>query len=110
MNSPKLSNDARTGFYFVGLYLVIITVLVFLMLILKNGGGFLIFIGFITTFPFLPLILGLLLLITGNEELLLIPVNISSLYGMIIGGSMNAFVLFLLGYFGSKLFRKRNSS
>jgi hypothetical protein len=107
---PKSSKDTRIGFYFVALYLLIILIFVMMMFTFKDGGWMLIPLSFITEFPFLFLIVAFLVLITGNEELFLIHTSVSSLLTITIGGIMNAFVLFMLGYFGSKLFRKRNLS
>ena len=57
----------------------------------------------------MPLILGLLAFITGNKELLLIHTGLWSLVEIVVGGIMNAFVLFMLGYLISKIFRRKKS-
>ncbi|HEX8265939.1 MAG TPA: hypothetical protein VF596_11065 [Pyrinomonadaceae bacterium] len=108
LKSLKLRDDVRIGFYFVIPYLLLILFLAVLMFTLKDGGWMLVPIAFITEFPFLPLILGFWMLIAGNEELLLSTTSLSSMLGIIIGGVINSFILFILGYFMSKLFGKRN--
>ena len=109
LKSLKLGNDARIGFYFVIPYLLLILFFVVLMFTSKDGGWMLVPISIITEFPFIPLILGLLVLITGNKELLLIHTGLWSLVGIVIGGIMNAFVLFMFGYLISKIFRRKKS-
>lgn len=108
MKSFNLTVNTKIGFYLVISYLLLILFLTALIFILNEGGWILVLIGFITIFPFLPLILGLFVLITGNEQLMLIPTSQSSLLAMIIGGIINAFALFILGYFTSKLLIKKN--
>lgn len=102
----NLSKETRTGLYFVLLYLALILFFSVLALIFKDGW-ILVPVSIITIFPFLPIILGFIVLITGNEQLLLLPTILSSLVAMTIGGILNTFVLFLLGYLISKIFRRK---
>ena len=57
----NLSNETRTGFYFVFPYLALILFFLLLTLIFKDGW-ILIPVGIITIFPFLPIILGFIVL------------------------------------------------
>jgi hypothetical protein len=106
-----LSRATRTGIYVTSIYVGLILFLALLSFIgaLLGTDSFwlLVPLGFMTEFPFVPLILAAVVLITGNEELMLIPVRHSSFPFMVIGAVMNAIALFIAGYLASRIFSKK---